>query len=54
LQYFIRKSSRFRATLEGFLKANVVDGWYDPFPLSIGTYHPREIRRLLPVPDLNK
>jgi hypothetical protein len=54
LQYFIRKSSRFRATLEGFLKANVVDGWYDPFPLSIGTYHPIEIRQLSPVPDANK
>lgn len=41
LQYFVKKSSRFRAPLEGFLKAYVVDGWYDPFPLPIGTYHPK-------------
>ena len=41
LQYFVKKSSRFRDPLEGFLKANVVDGWYDPFPLPIGTYHPK-------------
>ena len=44
LQFFIRKSSRFRDSLEGFLKANVVDGWYDPFPLPIGTYRPKEIQ----------
>jgi arabinofuranosyltransferase len=43
LQYFVRKSSRFRGTLEAFLKANVVDGWYDPFPLPIGTYTPKGI-----------
>jgi arabinofuranosyltransferase len=44
LQYFVKKSSRFRGSLEAFLKANVVDGWYDPFPLPIGTYHPGEIQ----------
>ncbi len=43
LQYFVRKSSRFRGSLDDFLKANVVDGWYDPFPLPIGTYYPNEI-----------
>ena len=40
LQYFVKKSSQFRGTLESFLRANVVDGWYDPFPLPIGTYIP--------------
>jgi arabinofuranosyltransferase len=44
LQYFVRKSSRFRGPLEGFLKANVVDGWYDPFPIPIGTYYPKGIQ----------
>ena len=44
LQYFVKKSSRFRAPLEGFLRANILDGWYDPFPLSIGTYYPKEIQ----------
>lgn len=41
LQYLVKKSSRFRGPLESFLKANVVDGWYDPFPLPIGTYYPK-------------
>jgi arabinofuranosyltransferase len=45
LQYFVRKSSRFRISLEYFLKEHVVDGWYDPFPLSIGTYKPSMERR---------
>ena len=40
LQYFVNKSSRFREPLEAFLKRNVVDGWYQPFPLAIGTYYP--------------
>jgi hypothetical protein len=44
LQYFVKKSSRFRDSLAGFLKTNVVDGWYEPFPLPIGTYHPRGIQ----------
>jgi hypothetical protein len=43
LQYFVRKSSRYRDPLEHFLKANVIDGWYDPFPLPIGTYKPGAI-----------
>lgn len=54
LQYFIKKSSRFRGPLEGFLKANVVDGWYDSFPLSIGTYHPRELQPTATATDINK
>jgi arabinofuranosyltransferase len=40
LQYFVRKSSRFKTDLERFLRAEVVDGWYEPFPLPIGTYAP--------------
>jgi arabinofuranosyltransferase len=44
LQYFVKKSSRFRDPLEGFLKAYVVDGWYDSFPLPIGTYYPKGIQ----------
>lgn len=44
LQYFVKKSSRFRDPLEAFLKANIVDGWYYPFPLPIGTYYPKEIQ----------
>ena len=44
LQYFVKKSSRFRDSLGGFLKANVVDGWYEPFPLPIGTYYPQRIQ----------
>lgn len=45
LQYFVRKSSRFRISLESFLKEYIVDGWYEPFPLPIGTYKPNmEIR----------
>ena len=44
LQYLVKKSSQFRGPLEAFLKANVVDGWYDPFPLPIGTYNPGGIQ----------
>lgn len=45
LQFLIRKSSRFRDSLESFLRTNVVDGWYEPFPLSIGTtYYPEWIQ----------
>jgi hypothetical protein len=44
LQYFVKKSSRLRDPLEGFLKAYVVDGWYDPFPLPLGTYYPKGIQ----------
>jgi arabinofuranosyltransferase len=44
LQYFVKKSSRFRDSLVSFLKANVMDGWYEPFPLPIGTYNPQGIQ----------
>jgi arabinofuranosyltransferase len=44
LQYFVKKSSRFHDSLAGFLKGNVVDGWYEPFPLPIGTYYPQRIQ----------
>ena len=37
LQYFVRKSGPFKTQLEQFLRAEVVDGWYEPFPLPIGT-----------------
>ncbi|MGH9309148.1 MAG: hypothetical protein ACRD1U_07230 [Vicinamibacterales bacterium] len=40
LQYFVRRSSRLRETLVPFLRSRVVDGWYEPFPLPIGTYAP--------------
>jgi len=42
MQFFVRKSSPFRGALEGYLKSNIVDGWYDPFPLPIGTYYPKD------------
>jgi len=40
LQYFVRKSSRFARPLTDFLRARVIDGWYDPMPFDIGTYSP--------------
>ena len=40
LQFFVRKSSPLFASLSSFLKTSVVDGWYDSFPIPIGTYVP--------------
>ncbi|MFA6223184.1 MAG: hypothetical protein WC647_12795 [Desulfomonilaceae bacterium] len=58
LQFFVNKSSKFSPSLESFLKNNVVDGWYDPSPYSIGTYklkreiEPKWVIRTVPLDNI--